>query len=32
MVSKLPRAPEKGGTLRSDGRVMWVEKKLPERW
>jgi hypothetical protein len=32
MVSKLLRDLEKGGYMRSDGRVMWVLKKLPERW
>jgi CRP/FNR family transcriptional regulator, cyclic AMP receptor protein len=32
MVSKLLRDLEKGGYMRSDGRVMWVMKRLPERW
>ncbi len=32
MVSKLLRDLEKGGYMRSEGRVMWVLKKLPERW
>jgi CRP/FNR family transcriptional regulator, cyclic AMP receptor protein len=32
MVSKLLRDLEKGGYMRSDGRVMWIMKKLPERW
>ncbi len=32
MVSKLLRDLEKGGYMRSDGRVMWLLKKLPERW
>ncbi len=32
MVSKLLRDLEKGGYMRTEGRVMWVVKKLPERW
>ena len=32
MVSKLLRDLEKGGYMRSDARVMWLLKKLPERW
>jgi CRP/FNR family transcriptional regulator, cyclic AMP receptor protein len=32
MVSKLLRDLEKGGYMRSDGRVMWLVKNLPVRW
>jgi CRP/FNR family transcriptional regulator, cyclic AMP receptor protein len=32
MVSKLLRDLEKGAYIRTDGRVMWLLKKLPDRW
>ena len=32
MVSKLLRDLEKGGYMRTEGRGMWVVKKLPPRW
>lgn len=32
MVSKLLRGLEKGGYVRTEGRGMWIAKKLPDKW